>query len=151
MTPGRPFPDLVETMRDADGAGLAAIQVYEPVRICAIEVRDNPRYPYKPKIPLTILVNPVLTPVGEERFGNYEGCLSVPNLRGHDAQILTACGISHRDELAAAHAEPLLKKVDAFVMTPAGERILRGGERPDLKEVTNWIAWANQPQRAKAA
>jgi peptide deformylase len=74
--------DLIETMRDADGAGLAAIQVYEPIRICAIEVRDNPRYPYKPKIPLTILVNPVLTPVDEEMFENNEGCLSVPNLRG---------------------------------------------------------------------
>ena len=74
--------DLVETMRDADGAGLAAIQVYEPVRICAIEVRNNPRYPYKPQIPLTILVNPVLVPVGDEQFDNYEGCLSVPNLRG---------------------------------------------------------------------
>jgi peptide deformylase len=74
--------ELVETMRDADGAGLAAIQVYEPVRICAIEVRDNPRYPYKPKIPLTILVNPVLTPVDGEQFDNNEGCLSVPNLRG---------------------------------------------------------------------
>jgi peptide deformylase len=74
--------DLVETMRDADGAGLAAIQVYEPIRICAIEVRNNPRYPYKPQIPLTILINPVLTPVDDELFENYEGCLSVPNLRG---------------------------------------------------------------------
>jgi peptide deformylase len=75
--------DLVETMRDADGAGLAAIQIYEPIRICAIEVRGgNPRYPYKPAIPLTILVNPVLTPVGDEQFDNNEGCLSVPNLRG---------------------------------------------------------------------
>jgi peptide deformylase len=75
--------DLVETMRDADGAGLAAIQVYEPIRICVIEVRgSNPRYPYKPVIPLTVLVNPVLTPVDDETFDNYEGCLSVPNLRG---------------------------------------------------------------------
>ncbi len=74
--------DLIETMRDASGAGLAAIQIHEPVRICAIEVRDNPRYPYKPPIPLTILVNPVLTPVGDETFDNNEGCLSVPNLRG---------------------------------------------------------------------
>src|SRR6188472_2030116 len=73
--------DLVETMHDADGAGLAAIQVYEPIQICAIEVRNNPRYPYKPQIPLTILVNPVLTPV-DDLFDNYEGCLSVPNLRG---------------------------------------------------------------------
>ena len=74
--------DLVETMHDADGAGLAAIQVYEPVRIAAIEVRNNPRYPYKPPIPLTILVNPKLTPVSDELFENNEGCLSVPNLRG---------------------------------------------------------------------
>ena len=73
--------DLVETMHDADGAGLAANQVYEPIQICAIEVRDNPRYPYKPNIPLTILVNPVLTPVDDEQFENFEGCLSVPNLR----------------------------------------------------------------------
>ncbi len=74
--------DLVETMRDANGAGLAAIQVHNAVRIVAVEVKDNPRYPYKPNIPLTILVNPVLEPLGEERFENYEGCLSVPNLRG---------------------------------------------------------------------
>ncbi len=74
--------DLVETMRDANGAGLAANQVHVSVRVCAIEVHDNPRYPYKPNIPLTILVNPTLTPVGDERFDNYEGCLSVPDLRG---------------------------------------------------------------------
>ena len=46
--------DLVETMHDANGAGLAAIQIHEPVRICALHVQDNPRYPYKPNIPLTI-------------------------------------------------------------------------------------------------
>jgi peptide deformylase len=74
--------DLIETMRDADGAGLAAPQIYEPLQLCALEVRDNPRYPYKPKVPLTVLVNPVLTPLTDETFENYEGCLSVPNLRG---------------------------------------------------------------------
>ncbi|MBL8610823.1 MAG: peptide deformylase [Myxococcales bacterium] len=75
--------DLVETMHDANGAGLAANQIHEPVRICAVHVKDNPRYPYKPNIPLTILVNPVVEPLpGVETFLNYEGCLSVPNLRG---------------------------------------------------------------------
>ncbi len=74
--------DLIATMRDADGAGLAAPQIYESVRICVIEVGQNARYPYKPKIPLTVLVNPQLTPLGERTFSNYEGCLSVPNLRG---------------------------------------------------------------------
>jgi peptide deformylase len=74
--------DLVATMRDANGAGLAANQVFRPIRICAIEVSENPRYPYKPHIPLTLLVNPRIEPVGDETFDNYEGCLSVPNLRG---------------------------------------------------------------------
>jgi peptide deformylase len=74
--------DLVETMHDATGAGLAAIQVHNPVRIFAVEVKDNPRYPYKPNVPLTIVVNPVITPLSDETFDNYEGCLSVPNLRG---------------------------------------------------------------------
>lgn len=74
--------DLIATMRHANGAGLAANQIFEPLRICVMEVGDNPRYPYKPKIPLTVLVNPVLTPIGEETFVNYEGCLSVPDLRG---------------------------------------------------------------------
>jgi peptide deformylase len=74
--------DMIETMRDANGAGIAANQIYVPLRICVIEVGENPRYPYKPKIPLTVLVNPVLEPIGNETFENYEGCLSVPNLRG---------------------------------------------------------------------
>ena len=74
--------DLIETMHDANGAGLAANQVYEPIRIAAIEVNKNPRYPYKPNWPLTVLVNPVVTPTMDETFLCYEGCLSVPNLRG---------------------------------------------------------------------
>ena len=75
--------DLVETMRDANGAGLAAIQVHEPLRICAIEQRaPNPRYPGRPAVPLTVIVNPVIDPLSEERFDNFEGCLSVPDLRG---------------------------------------------------------------------
>jgi peptide deformylase len=74
--------DLVETMFDANGAGIAANQVYEPIRICAVCVKDNPRYPYKPNIPLTILVNPEIELFAGETFDNYEGCLSVPNLRG---------------------------------------------------------------------
>jgi peptide deformylase len=74
--------DMVDTMRDASGAGIAANQVHEAVRVCVIEIKDNPRYPYKPNWPLTILVNPVLEPTTDETFLNFEGCLSVPNLRG---------------------------------------------------------------------
>lgn len=75
--------DLIDTMRDADGAGIAAIQVYQPVRLCVIEVRpNNPRYPEKEPIPLTVLVNPVITKLSDAQITTYEGCLSVPNLRG---------------------------------------------------------------------
>ena len=75
--------DMIETMRDANGAGIAANQVYEPVQICVIETRgNNPRYPYKPQIPLTVMVNPKIQALDDEQFENLEGCLSVPNLRG---------------------------------------------------------------------
>lgn len=75
--------DLVDTMRAAHGAGLAATQVGSLLRICVVEVQaNNPRYPYKPQIPLRIMVNPVVTPIGDATFLNFEGCLSVPNLRG---------------------------------------------------------------------
>jgi peptide deformylase len=74
--------DMIDTMRHANGAGIAANQVGEPVRITVIEVNDNPRYPYKPRIPLTVVVNPVIEPIDDEQFVVNEGCLSVPNLRG---------------------------------------------------------------------
>ena len=74
--------DLIETMRDANGAGLAATQIAVPLRVCVIEVNKNPRYPYKPDIPLTVIINPKITFLTDERINVYEGCLSVPNLRG---------------------------------------------------------------------
>ena len=74
--------DLVETMRAANGAGLAAPQVDIPLRIFAVEVGDNPRYPYKPRLGLRVLVNPTVRALGGETYENYEGCLSIPDLRG---------------------------------------------------------------------
>src|SRR5882672_933139 len=55
--------DMIETMHDADGAGLAAPQVYQSIQLCVIEVDKNPRYPQFETIPLTVLINPVLTPL----------------------------------------------------------------------------------------
>lgn len=78
----RLIDDMIETMRDAGGAGLAANQIGELLRIAVIEVDHNPRYPYKPKIPLTVIVDPTIEPVGEETVVINEGCLSVPDLRG---------------------------------------------------------------------
>ncbi len=75
--------DLIDTMRAANGAGIAANQVHESVRVAVIEVNDNPRYPYKPAIPLTVVVNPVIEPLDAELVEINEGCLSVPDLRGN--------------------------------------------------------------------
>jgi peptide deformylase len=98
--------DMIETMRDASGAGIAANQVYEPVRVCIVEVDRNPRYPYKPDWPLTVLVNPVVEPTTDETFMNFEGCLSVPNLRG---QVSRFAGVHVRawDRAGAEIAFPV--------------------------------------------
>jgi len=74
--------DLIDTMRDASGAGIAAPQVGESVRIAVMEVTENPRYPYKPPMPLTIAINPVIEFLDDELVEINEGCLSVP-LRGN--------------------------------------------------------------------
>ena len=74
---------MIKTMRQYNGAGLAANQIYEPIRICIIEVLDNPRYKHLNTIPLKVLINPkVIIKKDTATFNSYEGCLSVPNLRG---------------------------------------------------------------------
>jgi len=73
--------DMIETMRAANGAGLAAPQVGASVQIAVMEVTSNPRYPYKPPLPLTVAVNPDIEPLDDELVEINEGCLSVP-LRG---------------------------------------------------------------------
>jgi peptide deformylase len=80
--------DLIETMRAAGGAGLAANQVSVAKRIAVVEVEHNPRYPYKPPIPLTVIVNPTLEPLSDEKLLINEGCLSVPGLRGDLGRFL---------------------------------------------------------------
>jgi len=75
--------DLIETKRATHGAGIAANQVGEAVRVAIVEVEEgNPRYPYKPPEPLTVLINPTIEPLGGETVEINEGCLSVPDLRG---------------------------------------------------------------------
>jgi peptide deformylase len=89
----RLIDDMIDTMRDADGAGLAAPQVHESLRIAVIEVAENPRYPHFPGIPLTVFVNPVVTPrvapggtreapAPGDAVAMFEGCLSVSGVRG---------------------------------------------------------------------
>ena len=74
--------NMLETMRAMDGAGLAAPQIGVDLQVVLFEVEKNPRYPDAKAIPLTILINPVLEPLGAEMEEDWEGCLSIPGMRG---------------------------------------------------------------------
>jgi peptide deformylase len=101
----RLIDDMIETMRAANGAGLAANQVAETVRVAVVEVREgNPRYPYKPPIPVTVIVNPLIEPLDEEIEQINEGCLSVPNLRGEVPRHLNI-RLRYLDREGAEHEE----------------------------------------------
>ncbi len=97
--------DLIDTMRDAGGAGIAATQVGERLRIFVMEVTDNPRYPYKPAVPLTVVVNPTIEPIDEEMVEINEGCLSVP-LRGN-VQRHVNISVSYLDRFGMEHSETM--------------------------------------------
>ncbi len=75
--------DLLDTMRAADGAGLAAPQIGVDLQLVIFgSGAVNPRYPHAPPVPRTVLCNPVITPLSDEFVNDWEGCLSVPGLRG---------------------------------------------------------------------
>jgi peptide deformylase len=75
--------DMIETMRDGDGVGLAGTQVHVPKRIFLVEVKaPHPRYPNQAAVPLTVVINPEIAEHSEELEEDWEGCLSIPDLRG---------------------------------------------------------------------
>jgi peptide deformylase len=74
--------DLLDTMTAAHGAGLAAPQIGVPLQIVVFGFEKNNRYPNEAPVPQTILINPIITPLSDEKVSGWEGCLSVPGLRG---------------------------------------------------------------------
>lgn len=111
--------DLVETMRSANGAGLAAPQVDIPLRLFAVEVGKSPRYPYKPRLGLRVLVNPTVRPVTGETYESYEGCLSISDLRGllprHtevEVAYLDATGNEHVERFGGLSAGTMQHEAD---------------------------------------
>ena len=101
--------DMRETMKAADGAGLAAPQIGVPLRVVIFGVEHNPRYPDAEPVPYTELVNPVLTPLGEDEEEGWEGCLSVPGLRG----VVPRYRRLHYSGLDR-HGEPFERTVEGF-------------------------------------
>ncbi len=78
----RLIDNMIETMKEYDGVGLAAVQVHVPMQIAVLEVANNPRYPQKPEVPLSVLINPKIEPLSEEMEEDWEGCLSIIEMRG---------------------------------------------------------------------
>jgi peptide deformylase len=78
----RLIDDMIETMYEYNGVGLAAPQVHLGIQLAVLEVRDHPRYPDMPDVPLTVLINPEVTILDRTTVEDWEGCLSVPDLRG---------------------------------------------------------------------
>jgi peptide deformylase len=74
--------DMRDTMADYDGAGLAAIQIGVPLRVMIFGIDENPRYPDAETVPDTVLINPEFEVLGEQTESGWEGCLSVPGMRG---------------------------------------------------------------------
>jgi peptide deformylase len=141
--------DLVETMHFANGAGLAAPQVDIPLRVFAVEVGDNPRYPYKPRLRRRVLVNPVVTPVSDETYESYEGCLSIPNLRGLlpraaevEVAYLDPDGNEHRERFGGLSAGTMQHELDH----------LDGVLFPDrVEDTTTFCTWEMFREHRQAA
>ena len=101
--------DMRETMASLDGAGLAAPQIGVPLRMVIFGVKENPRYPGAAEVPETVLVNPIITPLGSELEDGWEGCLSVPGLRGLVPRLLRL-----RYEGADQYGNPISRDVEGF-------------------------------------
>ena len=102
--------DMLDTMRAANGAGLAAPQIGVDLQLVIFGSHNhNPRYPDRPTVPPTVLINPVITPLGAEEESDWEGCLSVPGLRG---VVPRWSRIHYRG--FDQYGEPLQRTVDGF-------------------------------------
>lgn len=101
--------DMFDTMHAANGAGLAAPQIGVNLQLVIFGFKQNPRYPDAAAVPETVLLNPVLTPLSEHKEEDFEGCLSVPGLRGSVPRFsqLRYAGV---DQFGA----PFMREVEGF-------------------------------------
>lgn len=111
--------DMFDTMHDADGAGLAAPQIGVNLQLVIFGFKHNARYPDAPQVPETVLINPVLTPLAQDKEEGFEGCLSVPGLRGSVPRFtrlryegVDQFGNSIRRDVDGFHARVVQHEVD---------------------------------------
>ncbi|OEZ97799.1 peptide deformylase [Duganella phyllosphaerae] len=101
--------DMFDTMHDANGAGLAAPQIGVNLQLVIFGFKQNLRYPDAPQVPETVLINPVLTPLSDQMEEGFEGCLSVPGLRGSVPRYTRL-----RYEGVDQRRQPIRREVDGF-------------------------------------
>ncbi len=101
--------DMFETMEAANGAGLAAPQIGVDLQLVIFGYQRNERYPEAPPVPLTVLINPQITPLSDELVEGWEGCLSVPGLRGIVERFARV-----RYSGVDAEGQPITREVDGF-------------------------------------
>ena len=101
--------DMFETMEAANGAGLAAPQIGVDLQLVIFGYQRNERYPEAPPVPLTVLINPQITPLSDELVEGWEGCLSVPGLRGIVERFAKV-----RYSGVDAEGQPIMREVDGF-------------------------------------
>ncbi len=138
----RLLEDMVETMREYSGVGLAAPQVHLPLQIAVLEVENHPRYPEMPKVPLSFLINPVVTVTDGSKVDEWEGCLSIPDMRGRVPRFkqLRVTGLGRHGEALDFvandfHARVIQHETDHL----KGEVYL--DRMPDMKSLGHLLEW----------
>jgi len=101
--------DMFDTMHAANGAGLSAPQIGVNLQLVIFGFKQNSRYPEAPPVPETVLINPVLTPLGDDTEEGWEGCLSVPGLRG----VVPRWTRLHYEGVDR-HGQPISRDADGF-------------------------------------
>ena len=139
--------DLIDTMRHADGAGISANQIGETARILTIEVGNNPRYPYKPPVPLTVAINPELEILGDQKVVINEGCLSVP-LRGELVRSVNV-GVRYTDREGVDH-ERVVRGLTAGTWQHECDHLdgILVVDRIDPKTLSTWEQFKEHDQEA---
>jgi len=134
--------DMVETMREYTGVGLAAPQIHLPLQIAVLEVENHPRYPEMPPVPLSFLINPVVTVTDPAKIDEWEGCLSIPDLRGRVPRYrqLRVTGLGRQGEpldfiANDFHARVIQHETDHL----KGEVYLE--RMPDMKSLGHLLEW----------
>ena len=139
--------DLIDTMHDANGAGIAAPQIDEPWRVFVVHgTGNNPRYPYKPAVPLTVFINPEIEVLDDTPMHMIEGCLSIPGVRG---RVQRACKV--RCTARRPDGSEFVLRAEGHVAGTLQHELdhLNGQLFPDITEASGLMTWEAFDQHHK--